>query len=1858
MEPDDSSNLSLCFGSRNTRKGTSERYSLSLLLISSFVLLTPDVCVSFVLFFPSNLLASLHGAFSSHSLHSIFHPQAATPDLPKSGAQRLPPDSSTKKVVEIQEVEEKLKEETLRKERVLSKKEEPGEMCRVGNMSVTEGFKAESMKTKMKEMVRTGSKSKRKKAATGQSDPTKQTSQEREFSVPKTDSPPTNVEITHSVNGTKKHEEAKTQIRVLENMSHKDNEEIQLTVSEGQKEAGDSLKQEVLKKPERREKAPGSDVAEEDSSENVLKTIRQNVQGREEVKPVDHLPTKNLPKSTSLSASSLSEVGPLFEETTETEPCRQTSVTAEEAEYVETLAETLSVHAHHSLQKLGFLSEDRNLRDADNKVRQQAAVEDDKQLQAALVPDKHVHIKGKTRPGFKSESDGYTAEQQTLKDKDDDRNGEDIHPLTPKQTGDKQPIITLTEEVKTQQHKTFPVSEKMSIKSSTEQDAPKRKVTKTEKHSAKTEEISAQKGLLTSKDQMSKSEARDQRRVPLEENEQRALKSVQITDAEDKLLKETETAEKEQSERKAAGPEAGTEATTEDMLSPVIEVVAIHPKQVVASNKIQVSESEATSPKTEKTSKKTEQILAAGKTATAKQKKPAINKQVKGKGLDPTLMNKTAEIDTSESETVSPQDRKLSKPQQTAVEPDQLKVSAVKDQTLKETQTTQHQIERQVSVTPLIDEVSSEEVSEKHAEIKCSELAAGEEVLHMSRQERGPKPDKQITPTFGTATHKTETVSPVKDGAAEKHPEYKESVTEHAALDDDISIAKTELASPQEPQHQLTESQDPEVKPDQLKVSTVKNQTFKVSPLKEKKSEQKQMKRNVSVTPVMDKTNKGTGASPEKLELAAGNKGLVSDGTPPVESISQKERQYKLAETEESADEQVPLKPITTGDELDEDSGKEKVIKDEESRAKVVPFKSKTVPQQKTRQEQTETNAEGIPEMEGKEKKLEDNSQEKDKEGPLTTKQQTKPGRREQTETKGSVTALGDKSSTEQTAKEIGSKMATVESLTLFDGTEIQQEQVKRNSVAPVMEVTPSETSEDLLSDISRRSSVKLGKENIVSGAATNKSHGPTSDQVTVMEETTNILYLKDRTKQAPLETKTTLSPDMELAKTDGVKKRDAPSEPVQNIKIQSEERQNNDNTSGIKCEDDQNRKKFKSQKEKQDMLGKCTTPPHKAVVVKDHDGNFTPLEEVELKQEEMEKFSLAPVMETASERSLIVNIGNVKSDSLQNIITPDELIKGITSREVNVQRFNDVSLKTDESPGDTIDAPVKALKTKVDKDKTEKLAERQERIERKASASSKPEVSAQSSLVDTPENLKAISKTTRVLTAEESKTRQKPSETETGVHPVTQVTHTQRSKAQSVTPLDGTETKQEHIEPTRSVVPLMEVKDGHATSDTLQKIVLPDKLVKGITRRNEVSPPRHSQTTDKVKKVQHESKPTTQTQSQLKAEDEVGQDAETVTGAQRLTTFDGIQSKTESVFLGGIPKVETKQEPIKQKASRTPDTDSTSERTLIVKEPDILLEAQQKNISSVNLAKDTSSRTKRVYESEGDSLKKDKTSTLNLHSPDQTEEIEVQESKVQKLSDRTINVSPAEHKTRAESKSEDLLPDKEKFGLIKEEVGGTRTETESHLSDKSAVMVGKLEPKEITGKDMAATVSPTEGTNKLEHTDSKAGETSETEVTSTGDRRLDRHTKRDRITLTREAMEQKETEGKCEEIYASQQIVEADIDWYKLTAKEPSVTDRTKLKMAETTTSPTDGNKTDAPEWTERDPRTGKSVLQPFLKADVRYIPPQEVQTLSKPEGEAQGLHPILETRFFSVEHVGPQDSSRGIKGDVLYVTEHMFGI
>lgn len=402
-------------------------------------------------------------------------------------------------------------------------------------------------------------------------------------------------------------------------------------------------------------------------------------------------------------------------------------------------------------------------------------------------------------------------------------------------------------------------------------------------------------------------------------------------------------------------------------------------------------------------------------------------------------------------------------------------------------------------------------------------------------------------------------------------------------------------------------------------------------------------------------------------------------------------------------------------------------------------------------------------------------------------------------------------------------------------------------------------------------------------------------------------------------------------------------------------------------------------------------------------------------------------------ERSLIVKEGKVKSDTLQSCITPDELVKVTGSRKENVYKLDDISLKTNESFNDTKDIRVEQVKSKLDKvqDKTEKvtlirekLPERQQ-IEKMASGASKPEVTGQQSLVDTPEKLTVMDKTTTVFPNEEIKTRQKQMETKT-VEEVQSKTAAVKNEFGRVTPFHITGTKQEQVEQTVSVAPVMEVtsgkhfivKDGDVKSDTLQRFVIPDKLKKDIISRKEdiyvsgevslISAESAKESVEtltekqeiadkgtQVKEVKNEFKPTKQKQTQLKAERTavtpqktpktlVGQDAKTEIVVrdhfpvheevrydntspnqpdcltdQRQVTFEGIQSKTDTVkdiFLGVAPNVETKEEQMERKASRTPVMDVVSEKPLIVKEQNILLEVPQKYISPDNLVKDTTS--------------------------------------------------------------------------------------------------------------------------------------------------------------------------------------------------------------------------------------------------------------------------------------------------------------
>ncbi len=292
-----------------------------------------------------------------------------------------------------------------------------------------------------------------------------------------------------------------------------------------------------------------------------------------------------------------------------------------------------------------------------------------------------------------------------------------------------------------------------------------------------------------------------------------------------------------------------------------------------------------------------------------------------------------------------------------------------------------------------------------------------------------------------------------------------------------------------------------------------------------------------------------------------------------------------------------------------------------------------------------------------------------------------------------------------------------------------------------------------------------------------------------------------------------------------------------------------------------------------------------KTVTVKDEYSSVVPFEATDTKQEQGKiKFSVAPVMEVASERSLIVKDGDVTSDAIQRYITPDELVKDITSRKENVYKLDDICLR------DQKDIRVEQVKSKVGlvQDKTEKvtpirekLPERQEEIEKNVSVASKPGVTDKQSLVqqEVAEKHTVMDKTTTVLQAEEINTGQKQTGVKIAVTPVTEITDTEIKDIQSkkskslkekgqrldkgikmsleevqpktvtvqdefgcVTPFDVTETKPEQVERTVSFAPVMEVasekhliiKDGGVKSGTLQRFIIPDKLVEDVASRKE----------------------------------------------------------------------------------------------------------------------------------------------------------------------------------------------------------------------------------------------------------------------------------------------------------------------------------------------------------------------------------------------------------------------------------------
>ncbi|XP_027146549.1 titin-like isoform X7 [Larimichthys crocea] len=1226
------------------------------------------------------------------------------------------------------------------------------------------------------------------------------------------------------------------------------------------------------------------------------------------------------------------------------------------------------------------------------------------------------------------------------------------------------------------------------------------------------------------------------------------------------------------------------------------------------------------------------------------------------------------ETDTIDSESVSPQQpqQKLTKPQEIIVEQDKLRLSTVKDKTfkvtpLKESKSKQEHIERKVSVTPMMEETSEEleEAQEKlqfeavDDEIHVSEGIPPKELISLQKKEQKTTKteeaaDKQIPPPV-TVKDKTKKVTPIQDGALKKHAKTKEFVTEPATFDDETDTIDSESVSPQQ---KLTKPQEIIVEQDKLRVSTVKDKTFKVTPLKESKSKQEDIERKISVTPMIEETSEEEElkVAPEKLKFVA-----AEETSNQMEKLISPQEQHKLNKSQLKQKSELTKRGIEKGqfETIHSEKKEEKSeniadkIQSKGDRKNVKPAKFAPLEERQTMQEQTETKAAIIPEIDLKQKKAEEDIQSetvtvKDEYGQFTLFEETKQVKR--------VTAAPVM------------EVATEKSQVVEDGGVI-------SDTLKHITVEQAKTKENIIKDIPE----KIEVERKVSGAPKPEvSHEDTSEKLEIMYKTTTVPPVEEMKTEL---TKTVVSPTTKVTKRDIQREKDVlkmidESEHISQIKeaTQTEVEQKIEKTSELLTEDIKT-KKSKSIKDKKTLPKSTKTTleevQSRTVVVKDIFGTVTPFEVTETKPEQIEtKFSMAPVMEVASQRSLIVKDGDVKSDTLQMYVTPDELVRDIASRKEDIYESDEISVKTK----DTKDTGVEQVQSKVDRvqDKTEKmtpieekLPEKQEQIERKASVASKPEVTDQHSLVDT----------------EEFKTKQRQTETKTFVTPVKEVTDTEIKEIQSkkskslkdkgqrvdkgtktsleevqsktimfkdeygtVTPFGVTETKQEEVKRTVSIAPVMEiasekhfiVKDGDVKSDTLQRFIVPDKLVKDITSKKEDiresrdDSLRLSQGSETAK----ESAGMSQVRSEFKTDDAIqtkqkqtNQEAERTAVAhqkalvgehakteialkdhslrheeikydntspkkldfkyQEQATAESIQSRTDTVkdvFLSVTPEIETKQEQIDRKASRTPVMDVAYETPLTVKQQDNILDTSRRYMSPDDLVKDTTSRKKVAYESDDISLKTDKFTTDTT-----PKEMLIEQDALERQLGLT---KPKKIKTETT-----IVKDK----IIKE------------FHDKEKTDIKTTVEEQIKGKDLGI---PTKRSGEIE-------------------------------IINEEIKSYKPTIKESK----------ADIEWQEPTAREPSVTDKTKRKIIEKKT--TMDYKTASPEY--REGATRKPEVEPFLKVDVQYVPPHEVETISRKKGEAQEL----ETRVLSVEPdgkqlVSPQESFRGIEGKMLHVTEH----
>lgn len=1349
--------------------------------------------------------------------------------------------------------------------------------------------------------------------------------------------------------------------------------------------------------------------------------------------------------------------------------------------------------------------------------------------------------------------------------------------------------------------------------------------------------------------------------------------------------------------------------------------------------------------------------------------------------------------------------QKLTKPQEIIVEPDQLKVSTVKDKTFKaipnkERKMTQKQIERGVSFTPMLEEITKEpEVApEDMSEIKAIEFAAAEDDIGVTvgtlpkeslslkvRQqmlaktqeaEDQPTPSKlKVTLLHGKP--KTQELQIKREVSNEEiskiNPIYKINKEFHEleinahketgpteAICDDLSENDYHKKADAQKGKRRTSAKSKKISTEEARKVAVSDEYCNVAPSEATQIRQEQMKRMTSVVPVMDKAAEQTPATKNNDTKDILQQTITSDDVETAFTF-RKEKEIKVEEIQSNlhpdkskGDKVASIQKktlkrqeqidITALEASESDVTYRKYLAEYDySEKEDKTAKPPELEEKKTRWEQTK--AEVTSEVKIKETKPDEVRQEKDvaqklskvnkiaaevineadENGVIPTSVVAKPPKQEQIEQRGLVTILEDKAFNEQTTEEILSKTITVKVeygiVHPFEVSEMKQEQVKRMfSVPPVMDDASEKTqvAQDgkLITDTCKYITAKT--KDIVKDKL-EKTDAKTEVSRAVEHDLThqNTLVEKSVTEtEIPTET---------FKKTDAI--------PIMKEAIKTKEGQKLDKT--IIFENVPT--KIKSLKEKQSRLAKNTNISLKDMQskrgkIKNEYGSVTQFDVTETKQEQIKsKFSVVPEMKLASEQSEVVKDGDVKSETLRRHITPDELIKDTASRKEYLHEMDDTYLTMDtevitvEQDNSNVDP---AHETEVSPIR-EELHERWKQTEGKASVASEAEEKYQQTFVGQKASEKSsiMDTTTTLLPPDEIKHRQKQTKEKTfDVIPATGVVATEKDTQSNKSKFlnkkgQMLEKGTFSLEEVQSMVVTVKdvygrvspLKDGDFKSD-LQRAIIPDKDVKGITSRKE-----GIYESSEVPLIRH-------VQSPLSPQGRLEISAE-----KHEITDKNIQAKevTENFKTNQTASVGIKQ---KQKVEWTAVTYEKTPETLVAH--DKTGAANRDHSPGHEEVKYDCTPQKKSYflkdqhpvTAEGipSNIDTIRYGTLAVETkPEQTEQIEILKqslgerdksdvtaeeihSKVVTAKDRTVTFSPIkgaemrlEHTVSkaTEGTSKQLLISGDRPEMYtKRDILKDRTETKEEIRTAFSAKQ-ETENKEQWQKSKSAKVEAARATKirqdqveKQPTVTSLFEEKPKKSLIEEGDlgRQLKlaklKETEPEKLTFTKHCHANKKTEiedtdeqikgemivtptKRNEEMCQFRQIInaeskisdkykpamqesKADIDLlplYEPTVKEPSVTDKTKETI---TKKKTTDYKTDSTGYREGPTGKWKPEVKQSCLEDVQYVPPQEVETITRKMEGAQGIQSIIENqRVLSLEPEGKanaslQQSSRGI--------------